>query len=183
MWAVSLVPMASVPVGVTFISSLHCDIEEVLLLSLGPSKMQWKVLGWLGGMCSSLSCWPGMGLGPTSLPTAANSPCPLLRRTIPLFLAGGTFPPAAQETQEWNRACWSHTDITMREVKSCRCLFSNVSLVQSKQCWEDRDCVRGARLTSVLSHKTAYVGRFWKFSIQRQTNHVGSSQGPEDKAA
>lgn len=35
----------------------------------------------------------------------------------------------------------------------------------------------------MLSHKIAYVGRFWKFSMQRQTNHVGSSQGPKDKAA
>lgn len=96
---------------------------------------------WLGGMCSSLNCWPGMSPGLASLPTATNSPCPLLRRTIPLFLVSGAFPPAAQEAQEWNRPCWSHTEITVHKVKSCRCLFSNV---QSKQCWEDRKglCLR-----------------------------------------
>lgn len=65
------------------------------------------------------------------------------------------------------------------DVYSQMCHWFKASSVEKTE----RDCVQGARLTSVLSHKIAYVGRFWKFSMQRQTNHVGSSQGPKDKAA
>ena len=131
-WSVSLVIVGFVPVGITSVSSLNHRNGKVLLLSLHPSKTQRKVLHWLGGTCSSLNCSWGVGWGPASLLTATNSPCPLLWRNITLFLVSGTFPPAVQKAQGWNRPCWSHAEISMDDEKSYKSLFSNMPLVHSK---------------------------------------------------
>lgn len=111
-----------------------CAIEKVLLLSLGPSKMQWKVLDWLGGVCSSLNCWPGMG---PCFPTHCHQfSRPSLEKKHSIISSHWDIP-SSPRSSGVSRPCWSHTEIAMCEVKSCRCLFSNVLLVQSEQCWED----------------------------------------------
>lgn len=125
-WPVSLV-LFSVPVGVTSVSSSnHCNGKVLLLCSHPSSKTQWEVLHWLGGTCSSLNCWWGVGQGPASLPTATSSRCPLLWRSIMLFLVNGMFLPAVQEAHGLE-----HTDITIHE-KSYKSLFSKMPLAQSK---------------------------------------------------
>lgn len=61
-WAVSLVLVASVPVGITFVSSLNCDIwEEGFTAFLRPWQNAVGSLRLTWWNVFSSKCWPGMG--------------------------------------------------------------------------------------------------------------------------
>lgn len=65
-------------------------------------------------------------------------PLPSLEKSHPIISRQWGIPTSSPSSSGVNRACWSHNEITMSEVKSCRGFFSNVLLAQSKQCGEDR---------------------------------------------
>lgn len=92
--------------------------------------------------------------------------------------------PASSPGSSGAEQTWSHTEMTMCDEKSYKGLFSNVPLVQSElaELRKQKGAVFMVLVTSVLSCKTAYVSRLWKLFLQRQIGHVGSSQGPKDKA-
>lgn len=92
---------------------------------------------------------------------------PSLEKKHPIVSRLWDIPTSSPSSSGVSRPCWSHNEITLSKVKSCRGFLSNVLLAQSSVGKRERDCVQGARLTSVLSHKSAYVGGFWIFSIQR----------------